>query len=655
MIDRWLTDRGVAFRVKAEPDSRGRTVYVLKECPFDASHGDPDSCVMQAVDGRLSAHCFHNSCTGRGWQEFKNQIGPPEAHHYDPPLSKRHKPKAKFGSGKRTSKPRTPPAARPTANAEPPPGSEPPKPPVTGDSPAGSEPPPPSEPTAGGEASPGSTPPTAGPPSATEATSASDGRPTIVVESEFTPVGDTMHAITDRLLAAGDCFRRADQLVRVTDATIKPVLSSAELMGLLNHHVEFLFINGETQSYKPLPTNYANTWLNHPGEGGRLPKITLFTLNPVYTLDWRLASAGYDPASGIYNAGPVVDARGTMEHLDRLLAEFCFRTPGDRTNYLGMLLTTILMPMFIGSKPAVLFNGNQPSLGKSVLAQIIAILRDGKPTETATYNPNDEEFEKRLGAIVHRGATTIIIDNAKASGRNPRIDSACLERSITDPILSFRLLGYSREIRAENSHIFCLTANTPDVSRDLVTRSVVVSLYHEGDPTKRTFTLPDPEGYAEEHRVAILGELIGMVERWRAAGSPRAAVASRFNKKGWGPIVGGILQVAGLRDFLANADDAAEELDDTRREFAELVAVMADHPQGFWTSAELALLAESNRLFPSKAGEESPRGRATRIGMLAARYVGETFPLCDGRGAVFQRVTDRKGSVYRVEVTEPAA
>ena len=192
-----------------------------------------------------------------------------------------------------------------------------------------------------------------------------------------------------------------------------------------------------------------------------------------------------------------------------------------------MLLTAILVPRFIGSKPAVLFSGNQPELGKSILAQIIAILRDGHPAETATYNPNDEEFEKRLGAIVRRGVTTIIIDNAKGRGRNPRIESACLERSITDPILSFRLLGYSQEIRAENSHIFCVTANTPDVSRDLVTRSVVVNLYYEGNPERRTFSIADPEGYAQQHRLELLGELIGMVERWKAAGMPRATTGIR--------------------------------------------------------------------------------------------------------------------------------
>jgi hypothetical protein len=65
-VARWLQDRGVEYRVKPQPDSRGRTVYVLKKCPFDGGHGDPDSCIMQASNGALSAACFHNSCAGKG-------------------------------------------------------------------------------------------------------------------------------------------------------------------------------------------------------------------------------------------------------------------------------------------------------------------------------------------------------------------------------------------------------------------------------------------------------------------------------------------------------------------------------------------------------------------------------------------------------------
>jgi hypothetical protein len=87
LVERWLQDRGVEYRVKPQTDDRGRTVYVLKECPFDPSHGAPDSCIMQAADGKMSAQCFHDSCRGRGWQAFKRAIGKPGPEHYDPPMT----------------------------------------------------------------------------------------------------------------------------------------------------------------------------------------------------------------------------------------------------------------------------------------------------------------------------------------------------------------------------------------------------------------------------------------------------------------------------------------------------------------------------------------------------------------------------------------
>ncbi len=593
MVDRWLADRGVAFRTKPEPDARGRTVYVLGACPFDPAHADPDACVMQAPNGQLAAHCFHNGCTGHGWHAFKQRIGAPEPHHFDPPLTRPTRGRKTRAERPAPMRPEGPPGAPPDAQA---PGPE----------------------------------------------ETRDGaRPEIVIDPATTPVARTMCALTDVLIGARECYHRAGQLVRVTGTAIKPVLSAPELAGLLNHHAEVLVVGESGPAYKPLPVNYANTWLNHPGEAARLPAIALFTQNPVFTADWRLVPPGFDPPSGTYYAGPAIEPRAGTGHLDALLADFCFRTPGDRTNYVGVLLTTILMPHFVGSKPAVLFSGNQPGLGKTILAQVIATLRDGKPAETATYNPNDEEFEKRLGAVVHRGATTIIVDNAKGQGRAARIDSACLERSITDATLSFRLLGHSREIRAENSHIFCLTANTPEVSRDLVTRCVLVDLFHEGDPTRRAFAIIDPEGYTRDHRAEFLGELVGMVARWRGAGSPEADVASRFNKKGWGRIVGGILAHAGLPGFLANAETAAAELDDTRREFAYLVGILADHPQGTWTAAELAALAADHGLFPTELKDASPHARTIRMGLLAGRYIDLQFVRPDGRTVAFQRSPDR--------------
>jgi hypothetical protein len=609
-VGRWLRDRNVGFQVKRESDDHGRTIYVLATCPFDPSHTSPDASVMQREDGQLSAHCFHNSCSDNGWEEFKKQIGAPAADHYDPPLQSRSKAKRK--SSAETSSP---------------------------DSPAPSGGPATAAPSAKGGAG----------------TAENSERDTIAIDEHNVPVDSTIRAIKQTLLQSGQYYVRAGQLVRVTGDVIVPVLKAQELIGSVNALAEVACLDDEgTPLYKPLPLNYASTWMHRPDLTDQFPKITLFCRTPVYTPDWRLASAGYDPASGYYCAAPRITPADGTARIDALLKDFCFQTPGDRTNYLAFLLTVLLIPRYIGSKPAGLFNGNQPELGKSMLAQILSILRDGRQTETVTYTSNDEEFEKRLGAVVRNGSTTIIVDNAKATGRCPRIESACLERAITDPITSFRLLGYSSTIRTENSLFYIITANTPQVGPDIMKRSVAVRLHYEGNPTRRQFTIPDVEGYAEEYRVELLGELAGMIERWLVAGKPEADARIRFNKKGWGRTIGGILAVNGRPDFLSNVEQSAD-LDDVRREFTVLVGIMADHGDARWTATELVDLVRQERLFESQFRAQTPRSQVTRMGIIAGHYVDESFPLSEDRIATFRKRDDRKGTVYAVTISDAYA
>jgi P4 family phage/plasmid primase-like protien len=85
-VEEWLTDRGVSYRIKSSKDHLGRTIYNLGAFPFNSAHTNTDACVMQDEAGKMSANCFHDSCSGKGWKEFKNKIGAPDPHHYDPPM-----------------------------------------------------------------------------------------------------------------------------------------------------------------------------------------------------------------------------------------------------------------------------------------------------------------------------------------------------------------------------------------------------------------------------------------------------------------------------------------------------------------------------------------------------------------------------------------
>jgi hypothetical protein len=162
--------------------------------------------------------------------------------------------------------------------------------------------------------------------------------------------------------------------------------------------------------------------------------------------------------------------------------------------------------------------------------------------------------------------------------------------------------------------------------------------------------MDDPEAYVQTHRLELLGELVHMVERWKSSGMPLAKVQTRFNKRGWGNIIGGILEVNGEPDFMANADEAACEMDDTRREFEELVTALAKHPQGVWSSSELTDLANKHFVLQSELGDGTPRSQTTRMGKLAGRFVGERFSLDDGTYAVFKRSFNGQYNQYQVFV-----
>ncbi|MBI3694153.1 MAG: hypothetical protein HY238_04855, partial [Acidobacteria bacterium] len=71
-IEQFLGRHGVPFRPPVPYD--GGRKFVLEECPWDPTHRAPDAAVFEGADGRLGFRCFHNSCQGRGWREFRSRL-----------------------------------------------------------------------------------------------------------------------------------------------------------------------------------------------------------------------------------------------------------------------------------------------------------------------------------------------------------------------------------------------------------------------------------------------------------------------------------------------------------------------------------------------------------------------------------------------------
>ena len=73
-LDHFLSDHHIEV-IKKILISTGMK-YQLAECPFDSSHKHGDAAVFAYSNVSFGFHCFHNSCAGYHWHEFREKVDP---------------------------------------------------------------------------------------------------------------------------------------------------------------------------------------------------------------------------------------------------------------------------------------------------------------------------------------------------------------------------------------------------------------------------------------------------------------------------------------------------------------------------------------------------------------------------------------------------
>ena len=72
-LDNWLNDHYIQYKTASHTDG---TKYVLDECPFDSSHNGKDAVLFKGKNGAIGFHCFHDSCSGKTWQDMRIKYEP---------------------------------------------------------------------------------------------------------------------------------------------------------------------------------------------------------------------------------------------------------------------------------------------------------------------------------------------------------------------------------------------------------------------------------------------------------------------------------------------------------------------------------------------------------------------------------------------------
>jgi hypothetical protein len=505
-VERWLNARGVTFRKKDNPDGRGRTVYVLKECPFDSSHGDPDSCVMQEPGGKLSAHCFHNGCAGKGWADFRDAIGKPDGDHYDPPMVPRVK--KRTGGARRAQTP--------------------------------------AEASAGGDSD-----------------ADGGGRPQVLINTEEFRVNSEVVAA---LPGAAELYQRGGKLVTVhRDTAAKKlravrrqagaprivILPAASLREIAAREVRFLkkvLTNKGPRLVSAHPPRWCVNAVEARGHWPNLRHLEAVVEAPTLRPDGTVLDVpGWDEETGLlyepnatYPPIPSTPSKADAEQAARellaLVTDFpFFQGPekGDvhKAAWLCACLTALARAAVHGCCPLFLFDANTPGVGKSMLVDIIARIACGRDASRTTCPESDEEMRKRITSIAIAGDRMMLLDNI-----NGPLGSAALDAALTGTVWSDRILGKSR--MAAEMPLHCLwfaTGNNVELRGDIPRRVVPIRLESaEEHPEERSgFQYPRLLEHvaAERPRLVVAG--LTILRAYVAAGKPPQKLSAFGSYESW--------------------------------------------------------------------------------------------------------------------------
>ena len=343
------------------------------------------------------------------------------------------------------------------------------------------------------------------------------------------------------LKSGGPIFVRAGALVQpITEAwpaahgrstTIARLrtLPKASIIDLMAQSAAFVRQDARTEKFVAIdPPEKAASILLEREDAWKFPRVAGIITTPTLRPDGSvLSSPGYDPSTRLYLAlDPELkmrdipdrptkgDAERALGLLLGLLENFPFVARVDRAVALAFLLTPVVRGG-ISVAPMHFARAHTPGTGKSMLVDVAATIATGRPCPVIGAGKNEEETEKRLGALLRDGVSIVSLDNVSADLGG---DMLC---QVTErPIVRVRILGLSEAPEFQCKATLFATGNNVTLVGDMTRRAIVCRLDAGMErPELREFEF-DPIHRVHAHRGDYVAAAITIARAYRMAGRP---------------------------------------------------------------------------------------------------------------------------------------
>ena len=291
-----------------------------------------------------------------------------------------------------------------------------------------------------------------------------------------------------------------------------------------------------------------------------------------------LDTPGYDAETSLYyapygqlqvckvpDAPTGTDVKNAVTFIEDVIGEFPYADRADRANAWGLLFTPFLRTIIKRHIPLGLVNAPKPGTGKGLFCNIVSIAATGEEAAILTAPENEEEWSKKITAMLMQGRSIICIDNIPG-----KLQSSNLEAVLTASIHEGRILGQSSMVKVPNRATWMATGNNIKLGGDLPRRCYEIRLDPQvSQPWLRTgFKHEDLATYVTENRGKLINAILTIARAWYMAGQQEAKnIPSLGTFLSWAKTIGSILSFIGIQDFLGNLQKLYSEADEDSRQW----------------------------------------------------------------------------------------
>lgn len=300
-----------------------------------------------------------------------------------------------------------------------------------------------------------------------------------------------------------------------------------------------------------------------------------------------ITQPGYDKTAqrfGVFDArqffipNPTQEAaRAALAMLEDLLTEFRFVADTDKAAALAAIFTAVVRPT-LAHAPAFHVQAPVFGSGKTYLCELIGAFAGPGGNAKVSYPTTSEEATKVILALLLTSPAVIEFDDMDTDW----IPHGTIKRMLTAENITDRILGVSKTATVSTRTLFLGSGNNVGPIRDLLRRVLTIHI----DPrcaTPATMSYKGrPVDKVRQNRGLYVAAVLTIIQAWRSAGSPRAAVDSIVTFGGaWSDYCRHPLM------WLGNPDPATALLDQVRHDpdGDALIGLMSEWHTAFGSGA----------------------------------------------------------------------